>query len=751
MAMRLSPYAAVLAYVIAVLVNDASVDTRVIAVLIGAATAFFARNSVRRAIGRSASLSVDADQLTIVHPLLSAPVEIPRDYVRAVVIDDGPIAKGRFDVRSSFRFGAPDQPQVSRGKLLRKERKPDAIQLGPGSVFPCLGTVIQHPNVAITLRGPVAFPASKGWQRFRGDSPQFGKLGPPTLVLLVPMRDVSHVERIFADWDVLRGLVDDDLIADRPPLDQTAAPRRAAPAGEIALAPSQGSRLALALALAAGYYVLWMAFVLGSIGLSLLLWFAGGPVGKVRAIGLGLAALLGLLVLIPSKARHSEPGVVVTPTTQPRLWDLVRRVAMAVGEPVPHEVVVIRAANAYVHESGGIKNARVLAIGLPFLATMTERELMSIIAHEFGHFSGGDTRIGKIVALTHRELYRTIEARYDDGVQWWEKSNLFVQYFKFFLRVTGTMRRRQEFNADRVAVTVAGARATRHAAIQAVMTSLAFDTFWAGEMTPALEAGRKPPLMEGLQRFMRQPVTAASLVEQTADAIANEPDSPYDSHPPTRDRLRNIGDDPSAAEDESAPAHKLLRNIDALERQVLAIEFADDQLPSMPEICWDDVVPTIFLVPWRRHVNGIAHRLSGITIGELPHYASSPTEFAGRMGAADPREIIPEHALAGMVQTLGMALCVTLADAGFAIGGEPGGMVVARRGGVAIAPYDVIERMADGTIDPDRWRVQCERHGVAGLDLGAASAVARDRARSAELDGARPATDISRHLAAHTD
>jgi hypothetical protein len=195
----------------------------------------------------------------------------------------------------------------------------------------------------------------------------------------------------------------------------------------------------------------------------------------------------------------------------------------------------------------------------------------------------------------------------------------------------------------------------------------------------------------------------------------------------------------------------LLRNIDALERQVLAIEFADDQLPSMPEICWDDVVPTIFLVPWRRHVNGIAHRLSGITIGELPHYAGSPTEFAGRMGAADPREIIPEHALAGMVQTLGMALCVTLADAGFAIGGEPGGMVVARRGGVAIAPYDVIERMADGTIDPDRWRVQCERHGVAGLDLGAASAVARDRARSADLDGARPSTDISRHLAAHTD
>lgn len=750
MALRLSPYVAALVYVIAVLVNDASVDTRVISVLIGVAAAYFAKNSVRRAVGRDASLSVDADQLTIVHPLLLAPVAIPRDYVRAVVIDDGPIVNGRFDVRSSFRFGAPDQPQVSRGKLLRRERKPDAISLGPGSVFPCLGTVIQHPNVAITFRGPIAFAASKGWQRFRGESPQFGKLGSPTIVLLLPMRDVSQVEQIFADWNVIRGLVDDDLIADRPPFEPTVTHGSRPPDGEISFARSQRSRLALALALAAGYYVLWIAFVVGSTGLSLLLWFAGGPVGKVRAVGLGLAALLGLLVLIPNKARHDEPGVVVTPTTQPRLWDLVRRVAMAVGEPVPHEVVVIRASNAYVHESGGIKNARVLAIGLPFLATMTERELMSIIAHEFGHFTGGDTKIGKIVALTHRELYRTIEARYDDGVQWWEKSNLFVQYFKFFLRVTGTMRRRQEFNADRVAVRVAGARATRNAAIQAVMTSLAFDTFWAGEMAPALEAGRKPPLMEGLQRSKRQPVTAASLVEQTDDAIVSEPDSPYDTHPPTRDRLRNIGDDPSAPQDDSAPAHKLLRNIDELERQVLAVEFADDRLAMMPAIDWDDVVPVIFLGPWRQHIAEVAHRLSGITVGELPRYTGSPAAFAGRMGAADPRELVPEHAMAGMVQTLGMALCVSLADVGFAVRGEPGGMVIARRGGAAIAPYDVIERMTDGTIDPDRWRTQCECHGVAALDLGGPSTMGH-HARPNELNDSRQSTGIERPLAVHTD
>lgn len=718
MLVRLCPYAAALLLAVAVVVNEASLSTHVIFAFIAILIAYGARNGVRRLAGRKASLSVVADRLRIVHPLLCAPIEIPRDYVRAVVVDDGPIKHGRFDVRSSFRFGAPDQRQVSRGKLLIRERKPDAIQLGPGSMFPCLGTVIQHANVAIAFRGPIAFPARKGWQRFRGESPQYGKLGSPSVVLLLPVRDVAQTAQIFRGWNVVRGLVEDDLIADRPPL-ETPEPEDRSNEGEITFASSERSRRALALALSAGYYVLWMGFILGCATLSAFLWLDGGPVGKVRSLGFGLASILGLLASIPKAHRQSDPGVVVTPTTQPRLWDLVRRVAMAVGEPVPHEVVVIRTPNAYVHESGGVKRARVLAIGLPFLATMTERELMSIIAHEFGHFSGGDTRIGRIVALTHRELYRTIESRYDDGVQWWEKSNPFVKYFKLFLRVTGTMRKRQEFTADRVAAAIAGVRATRSAAVKAVMTSIAFDTFWSAEVAPTLEAGKRPPIVEGLRRFVGQSATAASLVERTDEVIATEIDSPYNTHPPTRDRLRNIGDDPAAAHDDSLPAHTLLRDVDELEAAVLAAEFGGDHLQHVTPIAWDDVIQSVFLGPWRSHVSTIEHRLAGITVGDLPRHAASPTSFAARMGASDPRELTPEHALAGMVQTLGMALCVALADRGFVISGEPGGNVVARRAGASIAPFDVIERMAAGSIDPSRWRAQCAQQRVADLTLGA--------------------------------
>ena len=748
MVVRLTPHAAVLAVAGVAIASDISNWARMIWMLVAVVAGYVARHSLMRALTRRASLSVDAQTLTITHPLLREAIEIPRDYVRAVAIDEGPIKKGRFEVRSSFRFGTPDQPQVNRGKLLMRVRKRNTIQLGPESMFPFLGTVIQHANVAIAFRGPVALPVRPGWQRFRGDAPQFGKLGPPTLVVLVPMHDVGQVERIFADWNVTRGLVEDDLLADRPPRECSGTQQQLhAPNSEIGVAPSEGSRLALALTLAAGYYVLWIAFVLGSVALSVLFWVADGPVGKIRAVGCALAALLGILVLIPTRTHQQEPGLAVTPTMQPRLWDLVRRVAMAVGEPVPHEVVIIRAPNAYVHESGGFKNARVLALGLPLLATLTERELMSIIAHEFGHFSGGDTRIGKVVALTHRELYRTIEARYDDGVAWWEKSNPFVQYFRFFLRVTGTMRRRQEFNADQVAATIAGAPATRQAAIKAVMTNLAFETFWAGEMAPALECGRRPPLMDGLQRFIRQPLTAASLVEHTDATIATERYSPYDSHPPTRDRLRNIGEDPSAPPDDSAPARKLLRNVDVLERDVLIEEFDDDRIATMPLIDWDDVVPTVFLGPWRHHVREIAHRLSDITIGDIPRHTTSPVDFARRMGAADPRELAPELALAGLVQTLGMALCVALADAGFDVGGEPGGNVIARRGAAAIAPYEVIERMADGAIDPQRWRTECERHGVADITLGAPVEAVGAPESTAEQTFAHEPAHVDRPLA----
>lgn len=710
----------VIVVAVAIAMSEDAIIWRPIALPIAAVALVAGPASGRRLLSKGASLTVGPDAMVIEHPLLRQAFSLARTQVRAVAFDDGDFDHGRFGVRSSFSFSAPNAGQSETGKLVAALAGPRRERAHVGSIFPILGTNAQQPNVAIVFRSPVRLPVIRSWQRIGTQTPRFGELRAPTVVLLIAVRDSEHLRQLIAPWEVERGLVEDDLDPDLPSLgiDDDASDHRQPETTPIVHAASERSRRLMALTLALGFYVLVTGFGMGILFGAALMWSSGAINGRGAAVLWSFFGIATLANLIPRTDRTPDAGVSVTPTTQPRLWDLVRRVALAVGEPVPHEVLVIHSSNAYVHESGGFKNARILALGLPFIATMTERELMSVIAHEFGHFRGGDTRVGRIVLSTLRTMQRSIEPRHFSGSAWQNVLHPLVAYLKFFLRVTSRMRRQEEFSADRVAVAIAGVQPTRSAAVKAVMTGEAMHAFWTSEMRPALDSHRRPPFMEGLQRFIREPTTAAALAKRTDELIASESVGPYDHHPLTRDRLRNIGIDESPS-DGSLPAMKLLRNIDALEVAVLSAEFGDELLEGVSPIEWDDVVPTVFLGPWRDHIREIGHRLSDITIGDLPRHTATPAVFAGRMGATDPREIAPEFATAGMVQTLGMALCVTLADSGFHIGGEPGGKVIARRGAAAIAPYDVIQRMAAGAIDPERWRIKCEHQDVAALTLGA--------------------------------
>lgn len=71
----------------------------------------------------------------------------------------------------------------------------------------------------------------------------------------------------------------------------------------------------------------------------------------------------------------------------------------------------------------------------------------------------------------------------------------------------------------------------------------------------------------------------------------------------------------------------------------------------------------------------------------------------------------------GAAWTLGGALCVALADAGFSLRAEPGGPVVAQRGRSRLKPFDAVEAMTRGETDPASWRRRCEAEGLSTIAL----------------------------------
>lgn len=48
----------------------------------------------------------------------------------------------------------------------------------------------------------------------------------------------------------------------------------------------------------------------------------------------------------------------------------------------------------------GVGSKRVMGLGLPLLNALTVSELRAVLAHEFGHFVGGDTSLGKWIHKT---------------------------------------------------------------------------------------------------------------------------------------------------------------------------------------------------------------------------------------------------------------------------------------------------------------------------------------------------------------
>src|SRR5262249_2723298 len=119
------------------------------------------------------------------------------------------------------------------------------------------------------------------------------------------------------------------------------------------------------------------------------------------------AGLVLAMAVAPKIHKFKVPGSRLAAKTQPRLFALIADVAQATGQRMPAEVYVDGKVNAWVTERGGflgLGKRRVLCLGLPLMATLTKTQLKAVIAHEFGHYYGGDTRLGPWIYKTHRSM-----------------------------------------------------------------------------------------------------------------------------------------------------------------------------------------------------------------------------------------------------------------------------------------------------------------------------------------------------------
>jgi heat shock protein HtpX len=278
--------------------------------------------------------------------------------------------------------------------------------------------------------------------------------------------------------------------------------------------PSLAGRYAAAVALAIGFYVLAIGLGGGLLAVPVLMIVSGtfNLWAFVTCLVLGASILIAAF---PRRHRFEAPGVRLEASSQPRLVALVEEEARAMGEDPPDEIYATMEVNAAVTQVG--RRRRVMIVGLPLMHVVSERGFRGVVAHELGHYAGGDTRLGGWIYRTRETIGRTVVALSDgDEDESWSQRAVrlpFIWYGNAFLRITNAISRRQEFAADACAARSAGRDAYAEALRRIHAFAPLFDAYWQEDVVPVLRGGKRPPMAEGFALVAGQESIRKSATE----------------------------------------------------------------------------------------------------------------------------------------------------------------------------------------------------------------------------------------------
>lgn len=482
--------------------------------------------------------------------------------------------------------------------------------------------------------------------------------------------------------------------------------------------PSLAWRLAAAIALTIGFYTLALLIAGGLLALAILPWVLGSGSNIFVTITCFFLGVTILIAIFPRRNRYQPSGVRLTAENEPRLLSLIDEEARATGAEAPDEVYATLEVNAAVAQTRG---RRVMIVGLPLLHVLSERGLRGIIAHEFGHYAGGDTRLGPWIWRTYDGVARTIDHLSDeDGDEGWTQKAVrlpFVWYGRAFMRITAAIKRRQELAADRMAASRAGRDTYCEALRRSHAYGPAFDAYWEHEVAAVLQAGRRPPVVAGFATYLR-----ADPIDQAATDFLQrqleEKTDPYDSHPSLSERLAALEDCAPGEPDDSSPALDLVRDPDALERALLS-ELVHPEVAELPTLAWGDVGRDVYLERARGLCAAHGEVLGEAKVAELGDLAQNLGPIAGRLQEREP-ELTPEAALDFAATLLAESLLVALAGGGWTVDAGLAEPVTAFRGDERLNPYEIVARLREDAVAAPGWRERAANLGIADLPLRSA-------------------------------
>ena len=262
--------------------------------------------------------------------------------------------------------------------------------------------------------------------------------------------------------------------------------------------------------------------------------------------------------------RTKHPGTrTIKREEQPTLYAFVDQICIQLDAPAPCRIDLDCEYNASASFSNGWssfgKEEYVLTLGVPLIASQSAEQLASVIAHEFGHFCQTKAMrahyavrhiIGCFMQAAFEKTVRAEVTMYEmanseDGgsplyaivyyVGWIGRQMLW--WFGYLgHKVSGTLSREMEYDADRYAVHVAGTKNFQRSMISVekhgVAHSITIENLKMLFCDHQVFVNNIPRFMMHIAKTM-----PGATVRKLANQIEKQKQDSFDTHPPTRDRV----------------------------------------------------------------------------------------------------------------------------------------------------------------------------------------------------------------------
>jgi Zn-dependent protease with chaperone function len=465
-------------------------------------------------------------------------------------------------------------------------------------------------------------------------------------------------------------------------------------------------------------------------------------------LGRLLLSAFGLVVgvtifwsLLPGSDPFDPNGILIDLSRERRLAKEIESIADVLHEPMPSEVYLIADADAFVLEisgSGGSGKRRIIGLGLPLLQMLTLAQFRAVLAHEFGHYYAGDTRLGPWVYDARRameQVYKNL-GRKSDVLGFFRRSWIVAGphkilmaslrvYWKLFMRVTQAISRQQEFRSDELACYIAGSQALIEGLEGICRCKVGLNAYWNSFVLPVAEGGFQPDLANGFQQFMQTPQITKATTEYLSRQASVAKPSPFDSHPPLnmridQARLLNLPTPKSSLVDEGSnlPMISFIENLGSLEANLIKRVVPVLATADLKPLNWETAGTEIYIPAWHKQVQNFLPFLSTKKMVDLPLLVLDPRPVAELVPNPSTGRLNQTQRVACAIDVLFSAFALCLLRNGWKLTTLPGPIIL-ENGKSAIDPGAVIGAIRAGTLSVVAWKSFRAERGILDWPLAA--------------------------------